>query len=129
MSDAHKAAPAVTIELNGKQTDLIFNFGALALFEKRTGKSMMTGEVFQRPMASDLIALVWAGVNAAHKEFDVDTNPTPAFQYGELCNLMSFSDFEEIEAALNTAMDAVTSGKKGKTGKKKTGSKAKSRRT
>lgn len=53
--------PTVKIILD-KERRLLFDFNALAQMEKVTGKSFLSGELWDNLSATDVRALVWAGL-------------------------------------------------------------------
>ena len=59
---------------NGREVEygfqISFDFNACALVEKETGLSMLTGEVFNTPTAIVVSALLWAGVQENHPEYE-----------------------------------------------------------
>lgn len=59
---------------NGRKVDycfqIAFDFNTAALVEKETGFSMLTGEAFDHPSATVISAMLWAGVQQYHTEYE-----------------------------------------------------------
>jgi len=62
MSKTPNLAPTATVNIGGQDRTLRFDFNALALLEEKTGKSAFDQATFQNVKASDLRALIWAGI-------------------------------------------------------------------
>ena len=57
-----KVDPSVEIELGGKTYKLVFDFEAFIRIEAKTGKNMLSGEMFQNINATNLVTLLWAAL-------------------------------------------------------------------
>ncbi len=67
-TDKMNPVVAVTIGKLG-EFKLEFNFWAIAQYKTLTGKNLLTGEIDARD-ATDLVAVLWAGLVTHHPEFD-----------------------------------------------------------
>lgn len=66
-----KVAPTYPLNVGGELRNLRYDFNALALIEEKTGKSTLSGEVFQNLRASDLRWFLWGGLVHENPNLDV----------------------------------------------------------
>lgn len=66
---ADMVAPTIPLEIGGKTRGLKYDFNALALVEEKTGKSALSGDIFQNLRATDLRFFIWAGL--VHEQPDL----------------------------------------------------------
>lgn len=76
-----RVAPGVPLTLHLKETDgssftrsliLTFDFNAVAEVEELTGLSLLDGQVWRKPSAKVLRAMLWAAALAHHPEYAED---------------------------------------------------------
>lgn len=101
MDSLSKVAPGVTIVLGGKPHTMIFNFLALRLIEKETGKSCFGSDMFNNPTATDLLILVWAGLEGARAK------EQPKWEIDDIARQLDLSDMQAIGEALRAGFAQV----------------------
>jgi len=62
MSNTPSLSPSATMNIGGKERTLRFDFNSLARLEELTGKSAFDSNTFLNIRASDMRAIVWAGL-------------------------------------------------------------------
>jgi hypothetical protein len=93
MSNLDKAVPKVDVTIGGKRRSLVFSLWAFALIEKETGKNTLNGEIFSSVNATELIAIVWAGLQASE----------PNLTMQEVGSMLDFGDIKDVTDAIGQA--------------------------
>lgn len=96
MTNIDKAAPGVEIEIGGKKRKLVFDMWAFYLLEKETGKNAISGEIFTKPSATDIIVLIWAALQHEEK-----------ISLEAVGRMMSLTNLPVVTAAIQKAFDQV----------------------
>lgn len=89
-------AGAIEITLD-RPRRILLDFNALAEFEGATGRNALTMELWQQPTASDLRALVWAGL--LHEDPELTLKHVGAW--------MTFDKLITIQAGMGQALEAA----------------------
>jgi len=94
---ADKAVPGVVVTIGGKERRLIFDFWAFFLIEKQTGKNALNGEMFTQPSVSDILTLLWAGLQTTEK-----------ISMEDLGHMINFKDMPVLSEAIKQAFDQAS---------------------
>lgn len=94
MTTVDKVAPEVEIELGGKKRKLIFDFWSFCLLEKATGRNSLSGEMFTKPSATEIVTLVWAALQSTEK-----------LSIEEVGKMLSFKNMPMVTEAIQKAFD------------------------
>lgn len=98
MSNLDKVKPKIEVELGGKKRFLVFDFWAISLIEKETKKNFLTGDLLKEPSATDIIALVWAGLQ----------KDEPKLAMEEVGRMIDFSNLPKVTEAIQKAFLAAS---------------------
>jgi hypothetical protein len=98
-----KVSPGVEVKIGGKVRKLVFNMWAFYLLERETGKNVLQGELFSSPTSSDILTLLWAGLQSTEK-----------VSIEDLGKMVELSDLPDISKAITEAFQqaAVPEGEK-----------------
>jgi hypothetical protein len=102
MSDVKKAIPGVEITLGGEKYKLIFTMRSFMLVEKETGLNALDGNMFSPPSATNLITLLWAGLQ--HKQ----AGGAPDLTIDEVGEMLSLSEMGEVAESIQKAFEEAT---------------------
>jgi len=97
--NAEKVVPDISIEIGGKVRTLKFNFFGLCQFQKKTGKNILTGDLFTgTPNPEDLLAFVWSALITDDPTLDID----------ELGKAIPFQELTKIPLVIQEAFKNLT---------------------
>ncbi|RMD51891.1 hypothetical protein D6827_01185 [Candidatus Parcubacteria bacterium] len=100
--NADKTNPSVKLKLGDKEYELRFTLGALRKLEKETGKNAFDGSALANPSASDITALIWAGLRNCELSID---------EVGDLIDIKDLPVLtEKLQQAFAVAMPDSTQG-------------------